>query len=559
MQSSKETRILNTVCVCLVLLAGFCRVVIRHFGIFSYNVLICALFTAASFLWISKLQKRLLQSSVRRNLIAVAFLILFWMVLRTMKYEFLPEYHFTCRFAWYLYYLPMIFIPLLMFFSVLQIGRPQARPISKWWSLLYLPAALLLLLVLTNDIHQLAFRFLREPAFWGDTDFIRGPVYYLVYAWMSVLFLTILVIAFMRCAVPANRKRIWIPAVPLLIGAVYTLGVILGPEETVTGFLTVPEMGCFLFASFIESLICVHLFPSNDRYGEFFRRSSIGAGIMDMHGQICYESARSRKVSPEQVRTALEETVPLDDGNTALRSHTIRGGYGYWLRDLSQIQTLNRKLSELGDVVEEENAMLRAENKMAEDRTRIRQQNLLYDSIAKDAQNQLDRILEVIENPPEDEACFEHAMKYACILNAYVKRRSNLLLSHPENLISCSELRLAMAESLEYVRLYGTLATGGYRTEGRLPGQQILMAYEIFEAVLEASIPGADAVLVNLKADQDGLTLRMTVNAPGNAFSPDPWKERIASCGGSLQVESEQETMYITLVMTAGGENHDTI
>lgn len=109
-----------------------------------------------------------------------------------------------------------------------------------------------------------------EPAFWGDTDFIRGPVYYLVYAWMSVLFLTILVIAFMRCAVPANRKRIWIPAVPLLIGAVYTLGVILGPEETVTGFLTVPEMGCFLFASFIESLICVHLFPSNDRYGEFF-------------------------------------------------------------------------------------------------------------------------------------------------------------------------------------------------------------------------------------------------------------------------------------------------
>lgn len=318
-------------------------------------------------------------------------------------------------------------------------------------------------------------------------------------------------------------------------------------------------MGCFLFASFIESLICVHLFPSNDRYGEFFRRSSIGAGIMDMHGQVCYESARSRKVSQKQVRTALDETVLLEDGNTALRSHAIRGGYGYWLRDLSQIQTLNRELAELGDVVEEENAMLRAENKMAEDRARIRQQNLLYDSIAKDVQNQLDGILKIIENPPEEEACFEHAMKYACILNAYVKRRSNLLLLfHQENRISCSELRLAIAESLEYVRLYGTMATGGYRTEGRLPGQQILMAYELFEAVLETSIPGADAVLVNLKADQDGLTLRMTVNAPGNAFSPGPWKEKIAS-GGSLQVESEQETMYITLILTAGGEKDDTI
>ena len=75
-------------------------------------------------------------------------------------------------------------------------------------------------------------------------------------------------------------------------------------------------------------------------------------------------------------------------------------------------------------------------------------------------------------------------MKYACILNAYIKRYSNLfLLSHQNRLIGSGELQLALMESLEYVRLYGMIAHGSFQGEASLPGNRILLVYRIFEAI----------------------------------------------------------------------------
>ena len=126
-----------------------------------------------------------------------------------------------------------------------------------------------------------------------------------------------------------------------LIGFFYILGIIQN-QKLFTKMLTVPEMSCFLFAAFMESLICVHLFPSNDSYGSFWNASSIGAGIMERAGVIRYQSAHSVSVTPEQVREAEGRTVLLQDGSMSLRSHAIHGGYGYWLSDFGQYPVRER-------------------------------------------------------------------------------------------------------------------------------------------------------------------------------------------------------------------------
>lgn len=272
-----------------------------------------------------------------------ACMMIFWMALRTIKYEFLPYGAFATRYAWYLYYIPLIFIPLLMFLSVLYVGRPHSRPISRRWKLLYIPAVLLVVGMLTNDIHQLAFGFPDGLAGWNDTDYTYGPVYYAVVVWIAVLFIAIMVIVFARCAVPANRKKIWVPALTFAIGIIYTLLIVLNIHNVLTEMLRVPEMGCVLFAAFMESLIIVHLFPSNDSYSDFWNASSIGAGIMD-------------------------------------------------------------------------------------ERTGIRRQTALYDGIAQRVGSQLEKISSLLDLSAQNEEAFEQTMKYACILNAYVKRCSNLLL-----------------------------------------------------------------------------------------------------------------------------------
>lgn len=554
MPVSRETKALNIACVCLVLVSGVIRLIGKNYLEFGYNIAVSAMLITAAFIWFFQIRRRIVQPDIRRNLTGVAAMLIFWMIIRTVKYGFTVRGDLAGRYCWYLYYVPLILIPLLMFLSVVQIGRPQNRPASRLWNLLYLPAAVLTVGVLTNDLHQLAFRFPKGAKLWSDANYIHGPVYYVVVAYMALLFSAILVITFSRCAVSANRKKIWAPAVPLFIMSVYTLLVVMKCRFA-GEFMTMPDMLSFLLAAFMESLICVHLIPSNDRYGEIFQMSSIGAGIMDENGVIRYESVHSLPVTPEQVKRAQTETVFPGDENVALRSHPVNGGYGYWFRDISEISRLNRELSDLGDVLAEENAILDAENKMKEEREQIRQQNRLYDKIAGDVKKQLDKISSLIDNPPEDEEEFERTMKYACILNAYVKRRSNLVLLADRNgWFNGGELRLAISESLEYVRLYGVQAHGSYMVDRMFSGKCLLTAYELFEAALEAAVPGADAVLVNLIISEDELVLRMTFNTPRELLREDFIQKEIGELGGTLGTEADQQTEFICLSLPAGGE-----
>lgn len=57
MQRSRETRILNFICVMLVLLAGAVRLLGYYYGTFSYNSIIFMFFTASAFIWIYQLQR----------------------------------------------------------------------------------------------------------------------------------------------------------------------------------------------------------------------------------------------------------------------------------------------------------------------------------------------------------------------------------------------------------------------------------------------------------------------------------------------------------------------
>ena len=134
MRSSRETILLNALCVILVLMAGFTRLAL-YGRTFTVNSLILVFFTAAILIWGGQLKRRLLQPHVRKYLIVTAGMMLFWMVLRTVKYEFLPKGHITARYVWYFYYIPMILVPLLFIFrKESPAGRTMCMaPFIMWW------------------------------------------------------------------------------------------------------------------------------------------------------------------------------------------------------------------------------------------------------------------------------------------------------------------------------------------------------------------------------------------------------------------------------------------
>ena len=132
---------------------------------------------------------------------------------------------------------------LLLFFFVLYIGRPYYRPISRWWKLLYIPAFVIVAGIVTNDFHQIAFRFTGKFPAWNDAYYRHGPLYLAVLLWMTILFAAMLAVDFIRCAVPARRRKIWIPMIPLGIGIAYLILFFVKPDSILLSMFKVPEIG----------------------------------------------------------------------------------------------------------------------------------------------------------------------------------------------------------------------------------------------------------------------------------------------------------------------------
>ena len=80
---------------------------------------------------------------------------------------------------------------------------------------------ILVILVLTNDLHQLVFRFHPGFADW-DSDYTRAPVLYIVYGWIVLLFIDAICILFSRCRVSTSRKLVWVPMLPIFF-SVYAI------------------------------------------------------------------------------------------------------------------------------------------------------------------------------------------------------------------------------------------------------------------------------------------------------------------------------------------------
>lgn len=156
---------------------------------------------------------------MRRYLTAVSLLMIFWFAVRTMKYYFVISTTVT-RYLWYLYYLPMLFIPLLAVYVSISLGKPEGFRLPKQSLLFYIPTLLCLLLVLTNDLHQWVFTF-PAGAVWSDKEYDYAVGYYIVFAWNVICALT----AFVIMAVMSRKstKEKYLPIIILSASILYAL------------------------------------------------------------------------------------------------------------------------------------------------------------------------------------------------------------------------------------------------------------------------------------------------------------------------------------------------
>lgn len=99
--------------------------------IWAYSGLHVMIYLGILFEWLYSIRVRFINKEVRRYLTIVAVLMVFWFVVRIIKYDFVAEDSFLIRYLWYVYYIPFTFTPVFMFMAVLHVGKNDRYEIDK--------------------------------------------------------------------------------------------------------------------------------------------------------------------------------------------------------------------------------------------------------------------------------------------------------------------------------------------------------------------------------------------------------------------------------------------
>lgn len=475
---------------------------LNYIRTFIYIALYCA--------WGISVGRRVVQSQARRLLTIVSVLMTSWFILREVKYRFVFDEGIT-RYFWYLYYIPLLAIPLLAFFVALSSGKGEDFRLPKWTRVFLLVTIALVALVLTNDFHSLVFSF--PESTWTEFNRKLGAFYYALIAWGVFLIISALAVMVKKCRIPDSRRFMWLPLCPFVFALVYFTLYTLDSALVKSCLSDFAAVCCVLFLCFFESCIRCGLIQSNSRYSDLFSASVITAvQITDNDYNVVYSAKSAEALPRETLRKAQSSPVMLDGGRI-LKNMPVNGGRAVWVEDISELLKLRETLNDRSDELRERNELLRYEIEREEEHRVIEEQNRLYDLLQIKTQAQLDSIdLLVQEYSRESDTNTKRAiLARIAVLGSYIKRSKDFVLSTDESyLIPVGKLESALRESyrsLGFLNIRGSFIVNAERVQ--ISGKLLMRAYDFFEDVAESVFDSAK--FLNVRAfDFDGI-LRMNI------------------------------------------------
>lgn len=532
--------------VAVLMICAVCARVAARYGYYAevLSIVRALIYIGLLAAWGISVQTRIIQTQVRRYLLVIAGLMLLWLTLRTVKYN---TYHMTAeRFLWYGYYLPMLFIPVLAVLVALSLGKPENYRLPKWTHFLYLPSALLFLLVLTNDLHQLVFFF--PTGVLSTREYDYGIGYYVVLAWMVLCAAAALVIILAKCRIPQSRRYLWLPVVPFALALGYCAAYIKGVYWVwlLAGDLTV--FMCLIITAIFESCIQCSLIQSNTHYAELFHASTIGALITDRDFSVACAAENARSVDSQTLMAAAKSPVVTADG-IRISGAPIRWGHVFWEDDISPMLAVLKELDDTREELQSYGSILQAENAQKARRKKLEEQERLYRAMQEKAAApavRLSNLAKTLQGVQDADAARFLLWKMT-VIGAYLKRRSNLIfLADRDGMVPVSEVALCLNESMDNLRLHVRRCASRLDFEGELRLETAAALYDFFEAAIELAMDDLSGAAANVTRKEDACVLSLMLQCGTDLTS-------LRAAYPDAFVENEDGVWYCTLSVREGG------
>jgi len=497
-------------------------------------------------LWVLSLHRRLVNKNVRRIMLIVSGLMLFWLIDKIVKWDFTGSLtHPLVRYLWYGFYVGMLFVPTLGAFIINYLGKPENYTHPKKLNYLLVPPIIMLIAVFTNDLHQKVFVFYNGFINF-DQEYSYDWVYFIVMGWFIVMGFYFVVMMLLKSRVPGSRKLQKMPIAIMGFAALFWIGYSMRLYNC-----DITVMDCLIITLLLESAIQSGLLPSNTRYQEIFDNTTVPVQIVDIEYQPHYVSGAALPVAEEVMRQTEQGTVQME--GTLLSSAPINGGRVVWQDDITKLNELKERLQDTLEQLGEENVLLQAELELKEKRAKADEQNRLYDRIAREVEPQLikaDMLLRRIEEEPENARAL---IAKVCVLGSYIKRRGNmLLLSEDAERIQARELEYCIRESLENLRLGQVFTSFNSNCEGRLSLAHIVAVYDFFEMMVERMLDDITAMMVNLTCCNGKITMNIQMGCTEGIA--EQVLSDVSFPYGTFTYDIMDEDVVIDLTVSEGGD-----
>lgn len=492
--------------VFLLLFANFVRVVTTDTTPAMYvvsQIAVLMIYLGILMPWGVSVYDRIVNKRIRRYLVILAGLMVFWMLARTLRHTvFLFVYPFG-MWCWYAYYIAMILIPQMCLFAAMYIGKSEEYRLPKKWYLMYIPSLLLIVGILTNDLHQKAFYFHQGyEAGWGIYQ--HAVLYYIAVIWMFSCIALMIAEILKKCRIPGSHKIIWLPIALLGVGVAYAI--LYAVNSNLFGFIEMTAALCFIVVAIWESCIKTGLIQSNTHYNELLKYSGLGVAVVDKDYTVHYRSDDALPLTIGQMKSAEQTPVMLSSG-IRVSSSEIRGGHALWQEDLSELLDVLDELKELREELKDSNAVSMQNYQMGKQIRALAEQNRLHDELHKQTAHQInllnDWLKQLIDTNDADQK--RELLRRIVVVGAYLKRRNNLILvDEQDGMIREEELRLSLDEMMRNLQLAGINCACAVEFERDLPTNVAMKLFDFYEAVVENAFDGLTFLLARFFCRGDG-------------------------------------------------------
>lgn len=456
--------------------------------------------------WAILATRRCSNERINRWILAIAAMLVFWLIIARVKWS--SRNDLVTSLLWYLYYPPMLLSSSFMLFMGLELARAGFHEHArKAMRLVIAIDTVLLALVLTNNLHHLAFAFDFQNPNWSG-EYAYGPVYWTVFVWMIVQFAAFCLAIFASARRSLRHAVIAIAALGIIC-LVFCLCYILRAETFFTKNITLFFVTLIIVT--VEACLDLKILPSYpsrqmlqatvpfdlqilSNTGEI-RFSTAKASPLD--GQTCLQavrilSARNRddtseidsNRSAEEARAAMP--AAFRDHATADVLHTvypINGGIAVLTEDISSLNRQLEYLEERRRLLKRQNGLLCRNLPTDTRKEALLHERELFDEVEQSLLDAVNTILALLDDlPPETSECHEERMRTLMrvkLLVAYCKRKGGLTVEKSSGTVFDAErIRLVMNEASVDLRASGIDCAALVEMDEPMPASTLSILYD---------------------------------------------------------------------------------